>query len=68
MGTDGSAVYFSVQERGSIHLVHVPVSGANPNTSSRRPVALATGQSQERSDRLRFHHTARRPAAVLKIR
>jgi dipeptidyl aminopeptidase/acylaminoacyl peptidase len=27
---DGSAVYFSVQERGSIHLVHVPVSGGEP--------------------------------------
>jgi len=27
---DGSAVYFSVQERGSIHLVRVPVSGGEP--------------------------------------
>jgi dipeptidyl aminopeptidase/acylaminoacyl peptidase len=28
--SDGSAVYFSVQERGSIHLVRVPVSGGEP--------------------------------------
>ncbi len=27
---DGSAVYFTVQERGSIHLVRVPVSGGEP--------------------------------------
>jgi dipeptidyl aminopeptidase/acylaminoacyl peptidase len=27
---DSSAVYFSVQERGSIHLVRVPVSGGEP--------------------------------------
>ena len=27
---DGSAVYFSVQERGSIHLVRLPISGGKP--------------------------------------
>ena len=28
---DGSAVYFTVQERGSIHLVRLPISGGNPD-------------------------------------
>jgi dipeptidyl aminopeptidase/acylaminoacyl peptidase len=27
---DGNSVYFTVQERGSIHLVHLPISGGKP--------------------------------------
>ena len=30
---DGSAVYFTVQERGSNHLVRLPVPAASQNTS-----------------------------------
>ena len=29
---DGSAVYFSVQERGSTHLIRLPISGGQPET------------------------------------
>jgi len=29
---DGSAVYFTVQERGNNHLVRLPIAGGQPDT------------------------------------
>jgi Tol biopolymer transport system component len=42
---DGNSVYFTVQERGSNHLVRLPLSGGSPSTSLTKPAQSALGPS-----------------------
>ena len=54
---DGTALYFSVQQRGSVHLVRLPISGGQPETVV-NDVGVLRGFSVDRSGNVAYGFTS----------
>ena len=64
---DGSAVYFTVQERGSVHLVRLPIAGGQPEYIVQDAGAVG-GWSVGRNGTLAYSFTTPRDAAQLYLK
>jgi dipeptidyl aminopeptidase/acylaminoacyl peptidase len=65
--SDGSALYFSVQQRGSIHLVRLPISGGQPETVV-NDVGFLHGFSVDRSGNVAYSFSSPAEPAEMFLR
>jgi dipeptidyl aminopeptidase/acylaminoacyl peptidase len=66
-GLDGNSVYFTVQERGSVHLVRLPISGGKPEYIVNDTGAVG-GWSIGKGDAIAYSFTGARDMAELYVK